>query len=211
MGISQLVHQIKPQNVTTERPGRVGPVGETRVRPRFRQSCADMPVAYDPYWSGKRAHKLGSNVQDGYTFSYTSKGGPAESVKNGWNGNRSFKTQYGYTTHDVRPRDLATEPITSELPQFSWRRKVGALRIVKAGSLFMPMGYQATGKPRGGLYPTSTTYGGINPASERYDPEKEPAVDLGDKAPKPDNLTQAGPTRIGAQRLGQAMDRMRLL
>ena len=210
MGISQLVHDVKPHNITTSRPGNVGSVGEVVVRTRFRQSCAEMPWSVDPYWSNKRSKKLGSNVQNGYSISYGSKGGPAESNLFHWNGNRSFKHQYGYTTHDLRPVDTSRIAIDGGLPQFSWKRKIARTRVVKAGSLFMPMGYQATGMPRGGLYPTSQTYGGITPASQAYNPDEAPTVELDPNGPRPDNPTRAGPTRLGAQRLGVAMGGLRL-
>lgn len=209
MGVAQLVQNVKPRNVFTEHPGKVGSVGEVRVRPRFRQSCAEMPWAFDPYWTGKRPTKLGSNVQDGYSKGYNSGGGPASTTEKGWNGNRSFKHQYGYTVHDIRPLDTSRTPIDSPLPKFGWKSKVARTRYIKAGSQFMPMGYTATGTPRGGLYPTSTKYGGTTPASTKYDPTTAPMVDVGDNAPKPTNNLQAGPTRMGVQRLTDMMQNMR--
>lgn len=210
MGISQLVHDIKPYNISTSRPGKVGSVGEVVVRTRFRQSCAEMPWSFDPYWSSKRSKKLGSNVQDGYSTSYVSKGGPAESNLAAWNGNRSFKHQYGYTMHDIRPLDTSRVAIHGGLPQFSWKRKVANTRIVKSGSLFMPMGYRATGIPRGGSYPTAQGFGGTTPASQAYDPLTAPTVELDPNGPRPNNATRAGPTRLGAQRLGVAIQGLRI-
>lgn len=209
MGISQLVHEVRPKNITTARPGKVGSVGEVIVRTRFRQSCATMPWSYDPYWTGERANKLGSNVQNGNTKSYDSKGGPANTTLKGWNGNRSFKHQYGYTMHDVQAPDTTHIQIIGGLPKFSWNRKIARTRNVKGGSLFMPMGYTATGKPRGGLYPTSTGFGGTTPASQAYDPDNAPVVDLGDNnpIPEPEYSVRAGPSAPGAQRVGVRMER----
>lgn len=210
MGISALVHDVKPNNITSFHAGRVGSVGEVNVRTRFRQSCAEMPWSYDPYWTSKRSTKLGSNVQDGHTVSYFSKGGPASTNLGYWNGNRSFKHQYGYTMHDLQPINLSKIPIDSELPKFGWNRKVARTRYIKAGPLFMPMGYQATGKPRGGLYPTSSSFGGTTPASVAFDPQEAPTVELDPNGPNQINPTRAGPTRLGAQRLGVAMEGLRL-
>lgn len=203
MGITALIHDIQPKNITTFKPGNVGPIGEVNVRTRFRQSRAEMPWAIDPYWTGPRAHKLGSNVQDGYSFSYGSQGGPASTTLKGWNGNRSFKHQYGYSIHDVQASDLLYLPIDSELKRFSYKQKVGRLRNVKAGSLFLPMGYTATGKPRGGLYPTSTGFGGTTPASQAFDPLTAPTVELDPNGPKPTNVLRAGVSNLGrSQRVG---------
>jgi len=206
MGISQLVHDIRPNNITTQRPGKVGSVGEVIVRTRFRQSCAEMPWSYDPYWTGERANKLGNNIQDGYLKSYSTKGGPANTNLKGWNGNRSFKHQYGYSQHDVQAPETSRVQIVGGLPKFSWNSKVARTRNVRGGSLFLPMGYTATGKPRGGLYPTSTGFGGTTPANQAYDPEKETPVELGENNPRPANPLRAGPTRLGAQRLGVRME-----
>lgn len=201
MGILALVHNIQPKNITTSRPGKVGKVGDVNVRTRFRQSCPDMPWAYDPYWTGPRANKLGSNVQDGNTKGYDNRGGPANTHQKGWNGNRSFKHQYGYQMYGVQSADLSTMPIETPQGRVSWRLKVAKTRNIRAqGSFFLPRGYTATGKPRGGLYPTSTSSGGINPASQAYDPATAGAVNLDPNGPPPaDNPLQAGPTVVGRQ------------
>lgn len=199
MGILALVSNIQPKNITQSRPGRVGSVGEVQVRTRFRQSCAEMPWSFDPYWTGERGNKLGSNVQDGHTTSYDSGGGPANTNQKGWNGNRSFKHQYGYSIHDVQSADLSTIPIDTPQGRLGWKSKVARTRNVKGGSLFLPMGYTATGRPRGGLYPTSTAFGGVTPASQSYDPETSPTVSLDPNAKQPTNPLQAGFTRSGYQ------------
>lgn len=198
MGIIELYKTSKPVNVYHARPGPVGPVGAVNVRPRFRQSSATLPWAFDPYWSGKRADKLGSNIQDGHVKNHLGNG-PASTNNKAWNGNRSFKHKYGYSIHDVQSADLSVHPILSSLPQFSWKRKVARTRNVKGGSLFLPMGYTATGKPRGGLYPTSQGYGGITPASTAYDPDKAPKVVLDPNGPKPVNPLNDGPSTLGIQ------------
>ena len=201
MGILALVHNIQPKNITTSRPGNVGSVGEVNVRTRFRQSNAEMPWSVDPYWTGSRAHKLGSNVQDGHSKSYITGNGPANTHQKGWNGNRSFKHQYGYSIHDLQSADLSTIPIETPQGRVSYKAKVARTRNVKAqGNFFLPMGYTATGKPRGGLYPTATSFGGTTPASQAYDPAEAPVVNLDPEAVRrADNPLQAGPTNTGKQ------------
>ena len=169
MGIDQLIHDVQPKHIISSRPGRVGSLGDTVVKTRFRQSTPFMPWAYDPYWAGDRANKLGSNVIDGDTLSYDSRGGPARTFDSKWTGNRSFRHQYGWEYHDIQSPDKITEPMVSWLGDFSWRRKLATTTLIKrAGKLFnvLPNGYQGSG--RGGNYPVETTSGGIDRQQE-YD------------------------------------------
>lgn len=203
MGISQLVTTLKPSNITTHHPGKVGSVGEVDVRPRFRQSRAEMPWAVDPYWVGKRSHKLGSNIQDGHTLGYSNKGGPASQSLKSWNGNRSFKHQYGWTFHNIQPENgIRMEPVLSLLEKYSWKRKVARTKYIKSGSLFMPQGYTSKNTPRGGLYPLSTSAGGTTPAPVPFDPTTGNNVVLPATGPNPDNELAAGPSRLGVQNIG---------
>jgi hypothetical protein len=194
MGVEQLVHGVNPKNLYQSRPGRVGSVGDVIVKTRFRQSTPFMPWAYDPYWAGDRANKLGSNVVDGDTISYDSLGGPARTFDSKWTGNRSFKHAYGYEQHDVQSLvDKSTEPVLAWQGDFSWRRKLANTAIIKrSGSLFnvQPHGYN--GRGRGGNYPYATTSGGIDRQQE-YDM----AEPLGEAM---------GISRLGAQPLIQARD-----
>lgn len=211
MGISQLVRDIQPKNVFTTRPGRVGSVGDVIVKPRFRQSSPDMPWAYDPYWAGSRANILGSNVQDGNTLGYVNSGGPANTICAKWNGNRSFKHQYGYEHHDVQAPNKTTEPVLSWLGDVSWRRKLARPQIIKrTGTLFLvkPNGYNSNGRNRGGNYPTSTSAGGIDPASVPSDDQQdnEPVLDN----PTPNNIGAIGPSRRGVQRLGEKFNGLKI-
>lgn len=128
-----LVHTINQIHTRSFRPGREGSVGEVVVQPRFRQSTPFMPWAYDPYWAGKRANKLGSNVQDGDTVGYDNKGGPAKLKHHGWVGNRSFKHQYGRSFHDLVQEDKATTPWVSSIGDYEWRNKVAHFRRLKSG------------------------------------------------------------------------------
>jgi hypothetical protein len=167
MGVDQLINNVKPKHLYQSRPGRVGSVGDTVVKTRFRQSTPFMPWAYDPYWAGDRADKLGSNVQDGDTLGYDNLGGPARTFDSKWTGNRSFKHLYGYEYHDTQSPDKMTEPMLSWLGDFSWRRKLANTSIIKrTGSLFAVQPHGYSGKGRGGNYPYATTSGGIERSEE---------------------------------------------
>lgn len=198
MGIKQLVDNIKPKNVYEFRPGNVGSIGDTVVKTRFRQSTPFMPWAYDPYWQGKRANKLGSNVQDGDSKSFDSKGGPANIYNAAWSNNRDFKHQYGLEIHDLRQPDTLQEPITAWQGDFSWKRKLYSLRIAKrSGSLFSikPNGYQPSGLQRGGNGVRLTDVLGGDPGLEILENEKlKPATN------NPGfNAVNAGISRLGLQ------------
>lgn len=187
MGIEQLIHDIHPKHLYPSRPGRVGSLGDVVPKVRFRQSTPTMPWAYDPYWAGSRANKLGSNVIDGSTHSYDSLGGPARTFDSKWQGNRSFKHMYGFEQHDVQSLiDKSAQPVLGWLGDFSWRRKLANTAIIKrTGSLFnvQPHGYN--GRGRGGNYPYATTSGGIERNQETTE------------ATETENL--AGISKLGAQ------------
>ncbi len=159
VSMEALVHQIKPRNMRSYHPGVVGEVGEVVVQPRFRQSTPFMPWAFDPYYAGKRANKLGSNVQDGDTVGYDNKGGPAKLRHHGWVGNRSFKHQYGWTFHDLVQSDKRVEPWVSSIGDYEWRNKVAHFRKLKSGGnkyfSIVPGPYQPTPDDllRGGTQP----------------------------------------------------------
>lgn len=210
MGFSQLVHDIQPKHIYEARPGRVGKIGDVVVKTRFRQSTPDMPWAYDPYWAGDRANKLGSNVQDGNTLGYDNGGGPANTYNANWIGNRSFRHQYGFTYHDAQSPDKRTEPVLSWLGDVSWRRKLARPQIIKrTGSLFLakPNGYSSTGNNRGGLYPTITSAGGIEPASVPFEDQIDDSPIM---EKTPNNIGAIGPSRRGVQRLGTKFDGLKL-
>lgn len=197
MGINQLVSNIQPKNVLGIRPGSVGSVGDVVVKTRFRQSTPEMPWAYDPYWQGARANKLGSNVQDGDSTSFDSKGGPANVNDLFWHGGRDFKHQYGIEIHDARPPDKWSEPIVSFQGAFSWKRKLSTMRIAKrSGSLFSikPNGYSPSNElSRGGNGVRITDQLGGDPGLELLeDPSKKPAT----------NNPGLNPVNAGISRLG---------
>lgn len=156
-----LVHVVHPKHQRTIRPGRVGQLGETIVIPRFRQSTPTMPWAYDPYYAGKRAEKLGSNVQDGDTVGFDNKGGPARTLYKAFAGNRSFKHQYGRTIHDLVQPDKRYSAWVSSLGDFTWRNKLAMVRKIKTGDKFFsilpgPYAPEPNDLARGGSTPRTT-------------------------------------------------------
>lgn len=154
-----LVHIRRQIHERSFRPGVEGSVGEVVVQPRFRQSTPFMQWAYDPYWAGKRANKLGSNVQDGDMVGYDNKGGPAKVIQRGWVGNRSFKHQYGTTFHDIVQPEKAVTPWVSSIGDYEWRNKVAHVRRLKSGGnkyfSIVPGAYQPSNDSllRGGAQP----------------------------------------------------------
>lgn len=177
MGIGDLINNVHPRHIISTQPGVVGTVGEVVVKPRFRQSTPFMPWAYDPYWAGRRADKLGSNVQDGDSLSWVSNGGPARTFDSNFPGNRSFKHRYGIEHHDIPDLvDKSVEPVVAWQGDVSWRRKLAQPRIAKrTGQLFLvkPQGFSPTGPTRGGNYPVAVTAGGTEPAGGEPDMDSE--------------------------------------
>ena len=197
--MNALVENIKPHHIFESRPGKVGPVGITTVKTRFRQSTPTMPWAYDPSYSDKDWNLLGSNIQDGDTLGYANQGGPARTSYQAWGGNRSNKHQYGWTYSAVQSPDKATEPYVASLGDFSWRTKVARVRNLKRnGYLFSvkPYGYQSQNPllNRGGSVPQTTTLGGdiVDDPDSRY-----PPANLAGE--KPINSTRSGPSPFGRQ------------
>ena len=73
--LSLSIDAIRPLNRwdhSSIRPGVVGSVGDVVVTPRYKHSAPDLPLRFDPYFSGKRSVFLGSNVQNGTVASYDS-------------------------------------------------------------------------------------------------------------------------------------------
>lgn len=159
-----LLKEDQPWHQYQIRPGSVGPIVFT-VPPRFRQSTASMPWAYDPYWTTKRATRLGGNLQNGTRPSYDTGGGPPRTNDSRWSGNRSAdRHKLGYRFHNIAP--IAKFSIPAQGPQgdYAWRDKVAVTRhISPAGRLFLPANtpaYGLQGKLRSGNYPVSTAVGG---------------------------------------------------
>lgn len=165
MGVQQLMENVKPKNITRCYAAPVGPVGDVIVKTRVRQSMPSLPWAYDPYWQGKRANKLGSNVQDGGQASFLRKTFGPNVLDSNWNSNRTKKHQYGETYHSVQTPDKLVDPVLRPLGAINYRSKLGrSTNIKRQGRLFsvLPQGFQpsSTDVLRGGSYPIVTAISG---------------------------------------------------
>ena len=159
--LSLSIDTIRPLNrwnYDRIQPGSVGSVGDVNLTPRFKHSYSDAPLRFDPYFAGKNAPFLGSNVQNGTQPSYDSSGGPAYTVDSNWGGRRNFKTRHGYIYQDLREPDKSTEAILGSTPAFSYKHKVASVFEAKrTGEKFLPLpqGYKPMNNqiPRGGAFP----------------------------------------------------------
>ena len=137
-------------------PGIVGSVGDVLGSVRMKQSAPDMPMLYDSDYYGKNEERVGSNVQDGFSYSYTSGGGPARLLD--FNLNRpSMKINHGWRYQDLRAPDKSLGERMGSTGRFDWYNRVANIYEAKrTGELFLPLpgGYQpGDGVPRGGQVP----------------------------------------------------------
>ena len=138
-------------------PGVVGSVGDTLGTVRLKQSTPDMPMRYAKEFYGKNEEKMGSNVQDGFSYSYTSGGGPSRTLELSWD-NRT-KRNHGFAYQDLRQVDKRMEPIVGSTGRYTWNNKVATTIEAKhTGDLFYPLpsAFTPTSMTRGSQYPTIT-------------------------------------------------------
>lgn len=162
--LSLSIDAIRPLNRWDHdsiRPGAVGSVGGVNMQPRFKHSAPDLPIRWDPYFSGKREVPLGSNVSDGQTTGYSSGGGPARTIDSNWGGRRNFRTSHGWYYQDMRTPDKLVTSFLAATPDYSWHNKLAKnYEAKRTGNKFLPLpgGYQPSpGEvPRGGSEPRIT-------------------------------------------------------
>jgi hypothetical protein len=140
------------------RPGIVGSVGDVLLQTRLKHNFPDAPLRWEYGTVGDEAAGLGSNVQNGYSVSYASGGGPAKLFDSNWQSGRSFKTNHGWIYQDIRVPDKRTTPLMGDTPDYSWNNKIAAtLKAKLTGEKFLPVpgGYapQPGQQLRGGTYP----------------------------------------------------------
>lgn len=136
-------------------PGVVGSVGDVLGSVRLRQSTPSMPMRYETAFSGPNESKLGSNVQDGDSKSYTSKGGFARVVDSRLE-RTSFKTNHGWVYQDVRSVDKLLEPVMGSTGRADWVNRVANIYQAKiTGNNFLPLPdpYGPTSMTRGSQIP----------------------------------------------------------
>jgi len=157
-----LIHEKQFKNTRIIQPGSVGSVGDVLGSVRLKHSAPDLPLRFDPVFSGERESRIGSYVQDGMNG-----GCPAYTKDSNWGGGRDFKTQYGWKKQDLRVEDRRFEALMGEMPRYSWNNKIATVYEAKRrGEMFLPLPGEyrlMPGEvPRGGMTPrlmyTSSTY-----------------------------------------------------
>lgn len=143
----------------TERisPGLVGSVGDVLASVRLKQSTPDMAMRYAPEFYGKKEPRGGSNVQDGFSYSYTTGGGPAQTLSASLVEPR--KRAHGFAYQDLRATDRRMEPIVGSTGRYSWNNKIATvIEAQHTGDLFYPLpsAFNPTSMTRGSQYPTIT-------------------------------------------------------
>lgn len=132
-------------------PGIVGTVGDTIGSIRLKQSAPDMAMRYDSQFSGPQEVRLGSNVQDGFSYSYASGGGPARTLDSKLE-RKSFKTVHGWIHQDLRAPDKLLGERLGSTGRYDWYNRVANIYQAKVtGDMFLPL--------PGVFAPTSMTRG----------------------------------------------------
>ena len=140
-------------------PGKVGSIGDVNMTERLKST---FPGDFRwSKWTHDKASNLGSNVQDGFSLSHTSKGGPNRTVDSNWKGRRRFKTSYGWRYQDLRPTDRSANPDLGQLPQYSWRTRLAEVERAQHTGEKFPIPREGLIAPpkgilRGGMFPRVT-------------------------------------------------------
>jgi hypothetical protein len=163
------------------RPGTVGSVGDVIVTPRYKQSAPDLPVRFDPEFSGKNASRLGANVTDGTAVAYLTGGGPAAAIDSYWGGRRDFRTCHGWIHQDIRATDRTIQPMLGATPDYSWNNKLATTyRAMHTGDQFLTVPGQyapAAGDiTRGGAFPRITATESTGEAPSAFSNFVQPSV-----------------------------------
>lgn len=120
-------------------PGKVGSVGDVLGSVRLKQSAPDMAMRYEKSTYGKNESRLGSNVQDGFSQSYTSGGGPSRTLDSRWT-RRSFKTNHGWVHQDLRAPDKLLGERMGSTGRYDWYNRVANIYEAKrTGDMFLPL------------------------------------------------------------------------
>jgi len=140
-------------------PGVVGSVGCVNMTERLKST---IPGDYRwSKWTHDGASKLGSNVQNGFSISYNSRGGPNRTIDSNWKGRRRFETSHGWRYQDLRPTDRTAVPTLGQLPQYTWRTKVANVQRAQRTAEEFPIPRDGLITPprgvlRGGNFPQIT-------------------------------------------------------
>jgi hypothetical protein len=158
-------------------PGVVHSVGDVQAGVRYAQSAPDLPMRFDPMFSGKNADRMGNNNADGGHRGYFNNGlGDPITKDSAWNGRRDFKTALGWIHQDLRPESGKQNiALTQSTPNATWDRRVGEVyKVTRPNHAFLPVpgGYHPLpGQlPRGGNVPEIVAIEGDPEASLHLDP-----------------------------------------
>lgn len=142
----------RPLKRTLISPGVVGSVGDVLGSVRLKQSTPSLPMRFEPNYEPSR----GSNVQDGYSYSFTSGGGPAHTVEEIRHYHPADKTVSGFRYQDLRAPDKSLGPILGSTGRYDWYNRVANIYQAKiTGDMFLPL--------PGPFQPTSVTRGSQMP------------------------------------------------
>lgn len=131
-------------------PGAVGSVGDVNMTTRLKHSAPDLPLRFVDVLDEPR---LGSNVQDGDSKSYTTHGMGASVIDKKWTGQRDFKISHGWKYQDIRTPDKRYEPVN-----LGYNAVPETYDVKVRGNAFLPVplpqGYTiGDAIPRGGQVP----------------------------------------------------------
>lgn len=158
-----LLQNRNPDHITDFRPGPVSSVGDCNIQVKLKHSHPDMPMRYEHADSDLKY--IGTMTQDGTKGNFTSGGGPATVIKNGWrNTGFSQKIKIGREWQDVRPTDRYMDSIMTQTPQYSWKTIIKNNEKAKSvSSAFLPLPGPYISKPgdipRGGAIPSEIVMG----------------------------------------------------
>jgi hypothetical protein len=137
------IDAIRPMNKWHHdwiQPGIVGSVGDVNCQVRLKHSSPDMPIRWDPEFSGVKETFLGSVVQDGDANSFGGGGSGPRVNDSNWQSGRSFKTRRGWRVEDIRAPDNMVEPFVSSLGDYTWRDKIATVyEARRTGNQFLPL------------------------------------------------------------------------
>lgn len=156
LSMDPVIQRYRLKNFQTYTAAPVGSVGDPLSSVRLKQSNPDMKMRWDKEFSGKNAPRHGSNIQDGYTYSFTSGGGPGRIHEYGYYGNSSFRTDHGWVYQDLRAPDVTHEVVMGSTGRYTYHNKIATLYEAKrTGKMFLPLPgeYAPTKLTRGNQVP----------------------------------------------------------
>ena len=134
-----IINQRHYKNTETISPGVVGSVGDTLCQVRLKHSAPDMPIRWEKWTAGKNEEYLGSNVQDGYSASFSSGGRGPVTLDTEWGYSDGFKIQNGWRMQDISEPDKLVVPQDLSTPQYSWKNKLATnYESKRTGNMFLP-------------------------------------------------------------------------